>query len=234
MEFKEKVKEKFKEFGFELSEEQSIDFEKFYNLLLEENSKYNLTAIVDEDDVILKHFIDSVLPIAKFNDGDKILDIGSGAGFPSIPLSIMNRNLNMVAIDAVNKKVNFINMVAKELKLTNLVAVHERAEDLVKKNSNREGFDIVTTRAVANLSTICEYSLPFLKVGGIMIAYKGSYVSEEIKSAEKALKVLGGKIKEVSKFELNDMERNVLLIEKIEKTPNKYPRSQNKPRTNPL
>jgi len=234
MELKEKIINKFNEYGFALLDEQVKKFCKYFELLISENSKYNLTAITDEDEVILKHFIDSVLPLSCFNSSSRILDIGSGAGFPAIPLSIMNGEFNITAIDSVNKKVNFINMVAAELKLTNLMAIHERAEDLAKKDGFREGFDIVTSRAVANISTISEYSLPFVKIGGKMIAYKGSNANEELETGKNAIKILGGKVSDVLKFKLEDMERNIVLIDKLLKTPSKYPRSQNKPRTNPL
>lgn len=234
MEFKEKLVKKFKEYGLELTETQVQRFKKYFDLLIEENAKYNLTAITDEDEVILKHFIDSVLPLSVFNDDAKILDIGSGAGFPSVPLSIMNPNLKITAIDAVNKKVNFINMVARELVLGNLKAIHSRAEDLIKKDGFREGFDIVTSRAVANLSTISEYSLPFVKLYGKMISYKGSNALEELEGSKNAIKILGGEIFDVLNFKLEDMDRKIVLINKISITPNKYPRSQNKPRTNPL
>lgn len=234
MEFKEKLIEKFKNYGFELTENQAEKFCKYYAILVEENSKYNLTAITSADEVITKHFIDSVLPLSLFGDGEKILDIGSGAGFPAVPLSIMNPELKITAIDAVNKKVNFINMVAPRLNLSNLKAIHSRAEDFIKKDNCRESFDIVTSRAVANFSTISEYSLPFLELNGKMIAYKGSNALEELEVAKNAIKILGGKTCDILNFSLEDMERKIVIIQKVSHTPAKYPRSQNKPRINPL
>lgn len=232
MNFREKFKNAFKKFDIEVSEEAVDKFEKFYNMLILENEKYNLTAITEEDDVIIKHFLDSVLPIARIPENVRILDIGSGAGFPAVPLAILRDDLNITALDGVNKKVNFINMVGRAIGLKNLSVVHFRAEDYAKEN--RESFDCVVSRAVAGLPTLLEYCLPFVKENGLVMCYKGSSLNEELESSDKALRELGGKVDEVLNFDLYGMERNILLVRKVGKTPLKYPRNQNKPRLSPI
>ncbi len=232
MNFREKFKNAFKKFDIEVSEEAVDKFEKFYNMLILENEKYNLTAITEEDDVIIKHFLDSVLPIAKIPENVRILDIGSGAGFPAVPLAILRDDLNITALDGVNKKVSFINMVGRAVGLKNLSVVHFRAEDYAKEN--RESFDCVVSRAVAGLPTLLEYCLPFVKENGLVVCYKGSSLNEELESSDKALRELGGKIEEVLNFDLYGMERNILLVRKVGKTPLRYPRNQNKPRLSPI
>jgi 16S rRNA (guanine527-N7)-methyltransferase len=234
MDFREKLKSKFAEYNITLNDTQILQFEQYYNLLIEWNNKFNLTAITDEDEVIEKHFLDSVLPKTLFNENAKVIDIGAGAGFPSIPLKIMRPDLSFILIDSVNKKVTFINEVISKLKLNNTTAIHTRIEELAVNPAYRECFDVCVSRAVARLNTLVEYSLPFVKLGGDMLAYKSKQIDEEIKEAKKAISILGGTIKELAVNNFDDNDRNVVVINKISTTPAKYPRPKNLPRTKPL
>lgn len=237
MNFREKLKEIFGKHNISLSDKQAKNFEKYYENLIKINQIHNLTAITEENDVIYKHFLDSVLPVGELNNNSKILDIGCGAGFPSIPLAIMNNTLKIIAIDSVGKKVDFVNNTAQILDLSqNIQAKHTRIEDLARKSEYREQFDYVVSRAVAPLNIILEYSAPFLKNNGYIISYKGSNYEEELKNSENALKLLNCKLKNVKEYLLPDINttRYVLIIQKIDNISTKYPRGQNKPRTNPL
>ncbi len=212
------------------------DVNKFYlymNNLLEWNQKINLTAIKSEKDIIVKHFIDSII-IDKYVNGNEVLDIGSGAGFPGIPLKIVNDNLNITLIDSVNKKVNFMNDSINKLKLKNIRAIHVRAEEMAHEKMFREKFDIVVSRAVANMSTLVEYMLPFVKVGGKCLCLKGPNCEEEINLSKNAIKKLGGKIEEVIEYKLEDNDRCLVIIDKIKNTEQIYPRKQGKPLKEPL
>ena len=232
MDFKEKLKNAFKKYNINISDENVEKFEKYYNMLILENEKYNLTAITEEDDVIVKHFLDSVLPADKIPENAGVLDIGSGAGFPALPLAILRKDLNITALDGVCKKVSFIGVVARTIQLGNVAFVHTRAEDYAK--NFRETFDCVVSRAVAGLPTLLEYCLPFVKENGIVICYKGASANEEIETSKRALYELGGKIEDIMKFNLYGMERNIIIVRKFKQTPLKYPRNQNKPRLSPL
>ena len=234
MDFKEKLKERFSAYNIELTDNQIESFEKYYNLLIEWNEKFNLTAITDEDEVIEKHFVDSVLPYEILPQNAKIIDIGAGAGFPSIPLKIVRPDLNFLLIDSVNKKITFINEVISNLNMSGIIAIHSRIEDLAVNPAYRETFDICISRAVARLNTLAEYSLPFVKLGGKMIAYKSKQIDDEMFEARKAIKLLGGEIKEVSINNLENGDRNVLVIEKETPTPEKFPRPKHLPRTKPI
>lgn len=234
MSFCEKLKERFLSYNIELTDEQICLFEKYYNMIIEWNEKFNLTAITDEDEVIEKHFVDSVLPYEILPQNAKIIDIGAGAGFPSIPLKIVRPDLNFLLIDSVNKKITFITEVINNLDLSGIIALHTRIEDLAINPAYRETFDICVSRAVARLNTLAEYSLPFVKIGGKMIAYKSKQIEDEMFEARKAIKLFGGEIKEVSINNLENGDRNVLVIEKVTATPEKFPRSKNLPRTNPI
>lgn len=234
MSFCEKLKERFLSYNIELTDEQICLFEKYYNMIIEWNEKFNLTAITDEDEVIEKHFVDSVLPYEILPQNAKIIDIGAGAGFPSIPLKIVRPDLNFLLIDSVNKKITFITEVISNLDLSGIIALHTRIEDLAINPAYRETFDICVSRAVARLNTLAEYSLPFVKIGGKMIAYKSKQIEDEMFEARKAIKLFGGEIKEVSINNLENGDRNVLVIEKVTATPEKFPRSKNLPRTNPI
>ena len=230
---KEKIKTKFEEYNLSLTEKQLQQFEHYYNLLIEWNNKFNLTAITELDAVIEKHFIDSVLPLSNLKQ-QKVVDIGAGAGFPSIPLKIMNPDIELVMVDSVNKKVTFLQAVIEVLGLTNTRAIHSRVEDLGLNPNFREKFDIVVARAVASLNTLCEYTLPFVRLGGKFVAYKSIEVENELEAAKKAIQILGGTLKTVEKFEIGENTRATVVITKSTKTPPKYPRSKNKPRLEPI
>lgn len=206
-------------------------FEKYEQMLIETNKKFNLTSIDDPEEIRIKHFEDSLTIKSYINDGMKVLDIGSGAGFPGIPLRI-EKNFDLTLIDSVNKKVNFMNQVIDELNLKNTRAVHVRAEDYAK--DHREEFDMVISRAVANLSTLSEYALPFLKVGGIFIAMKGPKAEEEYEDAQNALKILGGELINIDSLDLYGNTRKNILIKKVRSTKKKYPRDKNLPKKKPL
>lgn len=222
------IKEMFARQGFSLSDEQAEKFETYYNFLLEENEKYNLTAITEFEEVVTKHFIDSAFAINHFSG--KVLDVGSGAGFPGVVLAILNPKLDILLLDSLNKRINFLNMLIEKLGLKNVRTVHSRIEDLKEK----EKFDFVTARAVANLSTLSEYLLPFLKIGGKAIIYKGADFFDEVEAAQNAIKELGCQLEAIDKFELCGMMRAIIVIRKISHTPAKYPRPGNQPRKNPL
>ncbi len=228
------IKDMFLSSNIELSDEQISDFETYYNLIVEWNEKFNLTTILDLNEVVEKHFIDSLACFNDLSEDYKIVDIGAGAGFPSIPLAIMNKNLNFILIDSVNKKITFLKEVIKTLKLTNVVAMHARIEDIAMSDAYREKFDVCVSRAVARLNTLAEYALPLVKIGGKVICYKSKLVDEEVDEAKKAIKILGGKVNEIQKFELNSQKRALVNIDKITTTPKQYPRKNNKARTQPI
>lgn len=208
----------------------------FEELLLNENKKHNLTSITDENGVLYKHFIDSLLPEATFKENSKIVDIGCGGGFPSIPLSIIRKDINIVALDSTNKKINFVNNTKNSLNLVNLEPKCVRIEDFANNPEHREQYDYVISRAVAPLNTIIEYSAPLLKDSGLIVAYKGSNYEEELSASKNALSLLNCSVIDVKKYYIEEIDsiRAVILIEKNGKIPGKYPRKQNKPRINPL
>lgn len=227
---------KLKEFNIEINEEQIKSFEKYMNLLLEWNEKINLTAITQPDEVKLKHFVDSLTVLKYINDDDKVIDIGTGAGFPGIPLKIMKENTKITLLDSLNKRINFLNIVIETLNLRNIQAIHGRAEEIARNKLYREKYDVAVSRAVANLSTLTEYMLPFVKVGGKCICMKGANVNEELERAQNAIKELGGEIERVDNFHLsdNDNERNIIIIRKVKETNPKYPRKAGTPSKEPL
>ena len=206
-------------------------FKIYEQMLIETNKKFNLTSIDDPKEIRIKHFEDSLTIKSYINKGMKVLDIGSGAGFPGIPLRI-EKDFDLTLIDSVNKKVNFMNEVIEELNLEKAKAIHVRAEDYAR--DHREEFDMVISRAVANLSTLSEYALPFLKVGGIFIAMKGPKAEEEYDDAQNALKILGGELINIDKIDLYGNTRKNILIKKVRSTKKKYPRGKNQPKKNPL
>lgn len=220
----------------EFSNEKKELFEKYMQLLLEWNEKINLTAITERNDIILKHFIDSSAVLQYIEDNSKIIDIGTGAGFPGIPLKILNSSLDITLMDSLNKRINFLNEVITELKLQKIEAIHARAEELGRNVKYREKYDICVSRAVANLSTLLEYMMPFIKVGGKCICMKGPNVQNELKCAENAIKELGGEIKSINNFILpnSDIERNIIIIRKKSKINFKYPRKPGTPGKEPL
>lgn len=230
------LEQKLNEFDIEINEEQIKSFEKYMNLLLEWNEKINLTAITQPEEVKLKHFVDSLTVLKYINDDDKVIDIGTGAGFPGIPLKIMKKNAKITLLDSLNKRINFLNIVIETLNLSNIQAIHGRAEEIARNKLYREKYDVAVSRAVANLSTLTEYMLPFVKVGGKCICMKGANVNEELKKAKNAIKELGGEVERVDNFYLsdNDNERNIIVIKKIKETKSKYPRKAGTPSKEPL
>lgn len=229
-------KQKLNEFDIKINDEQIKSFEKYMNLLLEWNEKINLTAITQPEEIKLKHFVDSLTVLKYINDDDKVIDIGTGAGFPGIPLKIMNENTKITLLDSLNKRINFLNIVIETLNLRNIQAIHGRAEEIARNKLYREKYDVAVSRAVANLSTLTEYMLPFVKIGGKCICMKGANVNEELERAQNAIKELGGEIERVDNFYLsdNDNERNIIVIKKIKETNPKYPRKAGTPSKEPL
>ena len=219
-----------------INNDQLEMFYKYMKLLLEWNKKINLTAITDEDEIILKHFVDSITVLKYINENDKIIDVGTGAGFPGIPIAIMMPNVKITLLDSLNKRINFLNEVIKELDLKNVETIHSRSEDCGKDILYREKFDISIARAVAKLSTLSEYLLPFVKIGGKMICMKGSEIEEELKNAQYAIKVLGGKIISRDEFTLpeSDLKRNIIIVKKEQYTPKMYPRKAGLPAKEPI
>ena len=218
-----------------LSEEQKEMFYNYMNILLEWNQKINLTTITKPEDIIIKHFIDS-LTVLKYIKNEKIniIDIGTGAGFSGIPIKIANDLNNITLLDSLNKRIVFLQNVINELKLKDIVAVHSRAEEYIKLEK-REIYDIAVSRAVANMSTLLEYLLPYVKINGICICMKGPNIEEELENSKKALSILGGKIVNIDNFELPDgSKRNIIIVKKIKNTPMKYPRINNKPLKEPI
>ncbi len=208
-------------------------FELYYSLLIEWNNKFNLTSITDKKDVEIKHFIDSIASFNYIKDNSYLCDIGAGAGFPSIPLAILKSNCNFVLIDSLNKRINFLNELIYKLELKNCKCIHSRVEDFALKN--REKFDYTIARAVAPLNILLEYTIPLLKINGILLAYKGSNIEDEIKASKNAFNLLNSSISNKYTLTLpNGDFRTILEVKKNSKTLNKYPRSANKPRTNPL
>lgn len=208
---------------------------QYMKLILEWNEKINVTAIKDEKEFIVKHFIDCLTVNSLLKDERRILDIGTGAGFPGIPLKIYHPEIEFTLVDSVNKKITVLNDVIEKLGLEKIEALHVRAEELARDLKYRESFDVVTTRAVSNLATISEYMLPFVKIGGKAICMKGPNVEQELEDAKNAIKLLGGEIEEIKKININEeFERNLIVIKKINKTDKKYPRGQGKPAKEPI
>lgn len=234
------LKKDLNEFGIELTAEMEEQFLLYYNMLIEWNSFMNLTAITDFDEVLKKHFTDSVSLIRAIPDlGEKkyrIIDIGTGAGFPGIPLKIVFPNISVVLLDSLNKRVNFLKEVISKLQLTDITAMHGRAEDFAQNKEYRGSFDLCVSRAVANLATLSEYCLPFVKKNGRFISYKSEKVSEEFEISGKAISVLGGEYENQVTFELpdSDIYRNLFVIKKKSATPGKYPRKAGLPSKEPI
>ncbi len=223
------ISEILKKFNIAISAEQIAKLDKYYKLLVEWNEKMNLTAITDYDEVLVKHFADSIIGLPYFSG--KCLDVGAGAGFPSVPLVIMGVN-NFLCADSLEKRIKFLNEVKNELQL-NFDTLHIRAEDM-GKGAYRESFDTVTARAVANTVTLSEYLLPLVKLGGKAVLYKGGDIDEEIIGARYAIGLLGGKIDKIEKYEFMGLKRSLVIISKVKPTPNAYPRGGNKPKNQPL
>lgn len=224
--------------GFELSDKQKQDFESYFRLLVDWNQKINLTAITDKDEVYLKHFYDSVAPVLQgliSNNPIKLLDIGAGAGFPSLPMKILCPQLEVTIIDSLKKRINFLEQVAKELGMTGVQFYHGRAEDLGQDKAFRANYDLVTARAVARMQVLSELTIPFLKVGGRLLALKAAAADKELSQAQTALKLLFAKVIENRSYQLpNGDQRSLTIVEKKKETPNKYPRRAGLPNKKPL
>ncbi len=224
--------------NLELTEKQESKFLIYKDLLKEWNQKINITAITEDEEIDIKHFLDSLTPFLTdlFNGEKKIIDIGTGGGFPGLPLKIINEDLKVHLLDSLNKRIIFLKEVIKQLDLKNIEAIHGRAEELSNKPEYREQYDICISRAVASLNVLSEYCIPFVKVGGYFISMKGPEVLEEVETSKNAIKLLGGKVIEqkLIKIPKSDILHSLIIIEKIKHTPPKYPRGGGKPRKNPL
>ena len=234
--FEKKLNGYLKKIDIWLNEEQVDKFYKYMELLIEWNEKMNLTAIIEPDDIILKHFVDS-LTIEKYIKKEaELIDVGTGAGFPGIPLKIYRKDIEIVLLDSLNKRIIFLDEVIKYLELDKIKTIHSRAEDIGMDEGYREKFDIATSRAVANLSTLSEYLIPLVDVGGKIVSMKGPIVEEEVECAKKAISVLGGEIEKTDVFDLpnTDMKRTNIVIKKVKNTPVKYPRKSGIPTKEPI
>lgn len=225
-----------KRIDIEFNDKQLDQFYEYMNLLLEWNKKINLTSIIEVEEIILKHFIDSLTINKYIGENKTLVDVGTGAGFPGIPLKIYRPDLKVTLVDSLNKRINFLNEVISKLDLKDINTVHNRIEDFGKDKKYRESFDYVTARAVANLTTLSEYLIPISKVNGKCICMKGNDIEEEVNSSKNAINLLGGKINKIDYFELpnSDISRNIIVIDKIKETPNKYPRKAGLPSKEPL
>lgn len=236
---KEKISymsDKFEQAGFTFSDLQKRQFYTFYNMLIDKNKVMNLTGITEFTEVVEKHFLDSIYlnHVTDLDQPVKIIDLGTGAGFPGIPLKIAFPEIEITLVDSLNKRIHFIEEVIEELGLTSIYAVHARAEELARNSEYREKFDLCISRAVANLSTLEEYCLPFVHIGGKFISYKSGEIEAEVQESKKACFLLGGKLKEVYKFDLEESKRSFVVVEKVKTTPKTYPRKPGTPSKMPL
>lgn len=231
-------KEDLNELDIHLGENQLDQFMQYYKILIEWNSFMNLTAITDFNDVLKKHFIDSLslVKVAFLKKEISIIDVGTGAGFPGIPLKIAFPDLDIVLLDSLKKRIHFLEEVINQLGLKNISAIHGRAEDYAKENEGREKFDLCVSRAVANLSTLSEYCIPFVKKKGKFICYKSEKLTDELSDAKKAISILGGKVEQQVDFFLpsSKIYRNFLVIDKVKETPLKFPRKAGLPSKEPI
>lgn len=234
--FKKELEKKAEQIEITLNENQEDDFYKYMELLLEWNEKINLTAITDPKEILLKHFIDSITISKYIEKKDKVLDIGTGAGFPGIPLKIINKENEFTLLDSLNKRITFLNDVIQKLNLEKICAIHGRAEEFIKKSGERESYNIVTSRAVAKLNVLLEYMLPFTKIGGRCICMKSFGIEEELKEAKKAIEILGGEIEKIDIIALpeSEIKRKIVVIKKVKNTLDKYPRKAGTPEKEPI
>ena len=232
------LEQKLGELGIKQDQNQLERFHKFYQLLIEWNKVMNLTGITEYEDVVEKHFVDSlsIIKAIDLSGIHTVIDVGTGAGFPGIPLKIAFPHLRVVLLDSLNKRIKFLDEVISQLGLTEIRTIHGRAEEYARKEEYREQFDLCVSRAVANLSTLSEYCLPYIQVGGIFIPYKSGEIDDEVEQSKKAVRILGGNIKDVMKFELpgTDIHRSFVLIHKEQHTQKKYPRKAGIPAKEPL
>ena len=238
MEFYDLMSKSAEDVGLQLSKEQYEQFKIYMKLLQEWNEKINLTAIVEDEEIIKKHFIDSMKAFKRdeFKKANTLIDVGTGAGFPGLPIAIMNSQLNVTLLDSLNKRINFLNTVISQLGLTNVTTIHSRAEDGARNKDLREKFDIATSRAVANMSVLSEFCLPYVKVGGNFIALKGPAVDQEIKESMNAIKLLGGEFVNVCEVSIEgtELRHNLVVIKKIKECSKTYPRKAGLITKNPL
>lgn len=222
--------------GIELTDSQLNAFGTYYDMLIDRNKVMNLTAITEFDEVMDKHFLDSVYLFRsiKLKADYKLIDIGTGAGFPGIPLKIVFPELKITLLDSLNKRVGFLNDVIDELNLNDIEAIHGRAEDIARDKAYRASYDIAVSRAVANLSTLSEYCLPFVKIGGKFVSYKSGDCADEVDNAKSAIHLLGGKINKIDEFSYSNNSRSFIVIDKVMNTSNKYPRKAGLPSKKPL
>ena len=234
-EFISELQLKAKSINLELSDKKAELLYEYKNLVIEWNKNINLTAITEDEEFINKHLIDS-LTICKYieNKEKKIIDIGTGAGFPGIPLKIVFPELKITLLDSLNKRVGFLNDVIEELNLNDIEAIHGRAEDIARDKAYRASYDIAVSRAVANLSTLSEYCLPFVKIGGKFVSYKSGDCADEVDNAKAAIHLLGGKINKIDEFSYSNNSRSFIVIDKVMNTSSKYPRKAGLPSKKPL
>lgn len=233
-----KLENLFMENNLVVEENQIANFENYREMMLETNKNLNLTSITEEEEVNYKHFLDSVLPL-KYMDIKKnssIIDIGTGAGLPGLPMKFLRPDLKITLMDSLNKRIKFLENVIDKLDLKNIEAIHGRAEEMGRDFNYREKYDYSISRAVSRLNTLVEYSLPFVKIGGYFISMKGPTGKEECNEAKKGIEILGGKIEDIIEYKLDfeDSKRTLVIIKKIKETPKKYPRAGGKPKSKPL
>lgn len=232
--FYKKMAEESEKIGIKLPDEQLNEFYEYMQLLLEWNEKMNLTAITDPEEVIKKHFVDSITIKKYIKEENRLIDVGTGAGFPGIPLKIVDKSIKLTLLDSLNKRINFLNEIIEKLNLKEVNTIHSRAEEYAK-NKARESYDVAVSRAVADLPILLEYLMPYVKLNGICICMKGPKAQEELERSKKAINILGGKLEKVEKITIDEeMERNLIIIRKIKDTPNKYPRKVGIPTKNPI
>lgn len=228
----------FKELRLNVSEEVIDKLMLFMKIMLEWNEKINLTAITEENEVFVKHFLDSAtcLSTGYIKEGMRVIDVGTGAGFPGIPVKLLEPGIEMTLLDSLNKRISYLNEVVTTLGLKKVMTVHARAEEGGSNEEHREAYDIALSRAVAAMNVLCEYCMPFIKVGGFFICQKGPDIDEELKEAGTAIKILGGAVREVREYRLpfSDIKHNIIIIEKVADTPTKYPRKPGKPAASPI
>ncbi len=238
MEYKSLLKGGLEQLNIEFTTEQVEKLEVFKELMLEWNEKINLTSITEPEEVDIKHFLDSATCLATgyIKAGDNIIDVGTGAGFPGIPIKILNEKVSITLLDSLNKRIKYLEDVVSKTELKEVTLLHSRAEDAGISKQHRERYNIVLSRAVAAMNVLCEYCLPFVKVGGYFVCQKGPSYKEELDNADAAIKTLGGRLKEVKSYKLpySDITHYIIIIEKIKITPTKYPRKAGKPSADPI
>lgn len=234
--FKEEMNINLNDLDLKLNDTQIKNFYAFMNFLIEKNKVMNLTGITEPKEVVLKHFIDSLTILKYIDKNNTVIDVGTGAGFPGMPIKMAEDSLKITLLDSLNKRINFLNEVIEYTGLEKIKTIHGRAEDFGKSAEYREKYDVATSRAVASLNILLEYMLPFVKVGGKCICMKGSNCDDEIENAKNAIGILGGKIEKIEKFNLpnSDNNRTILVIKKVKKTDGQYPRNAGIPTKKPL